>query len=81
MQVANHHVGRNSGGCKATLRTITKEVFTQTFSGDSFVLFNLSESGKEGKVEGLPSYCRTGIVAVECREKSGILRMVPECVW
>lgn len=51
----------------------------QTFSGDWVVLFNMSESCKEGKVEALPCSCHTGITVAEKAEESGIL-LVPECV-
>lgn len=61
------------------LGTITKKIFMQTFSGDWVVLFNMSESCKEGKVEALPCSCHTGITVAEKAEESGIL-LVPECV-
>ena len=52
-----------------------------TTTGNWFVLLNLSESDKEGKVEGLPRYRRTGIKAVRYTEENGILRMVRESLW
>jgi len=50
-------------------------------TGNWFVLLNLSESGKEGKVEDLPRYRHLGIEAVRYTEENGILRMVHEFVW
>jgi len=78
MQVANHRCRIKR---KATLTTITKEILTQTFWGNWFVLLNLSESGKEGKVEGLLRYHRPGIKAVRYTEENGILWMVHESLW
>ena len=63
------------------LTTITKEILTKTFSGKWFVLLNLSDSGNEGKVEGLPRYRRPGIKAVRYIEENGILQMVRESLW
>ena len=71
----------SSGRRKAMLTTITKEILTKTFSGKWFVLLNLSDSGNEGKVEGLPRYRRPGIKAVRYIEENGILQMVRESLW
>lgn len=55
---------------KWRLEQSPKTIFMQLSSGDWTVLFNMSESCKESKVEALLGYCQTGITVPEQVEES-----------
>jgi len=50
-------------------------------SQETGLSYSTCQSGKEGKVEGLPCYRHPGIKAVRYTQENGILQMVHESLW